>query len=233
MRKLIFAGIITILAVITWTCYLEHDTKKFIEELSQEPPPKQQVNKQVNSTTKDSRETPVGSIGETTRAGQENTLALPPKEKPKDGAQPNEIGAGTRSEMDALDSKQTPIDTGISPELKKVFTEIRPLYKQMKEIVGEIGTGNNQISKITQRQLEILSEVDSINDDEIERELLEEYNASIKLEQEIGQAVIRLQDELKPFVTELRRILSENGFQSQLEFEKAHIKTYETWESEQ
>ena len=229
MRKLIFAGIITILAVITWTCYLEHDTKKFIEKLSQEPPPKQQV----NGTKKDSSETPVGDIGETTQARQENTSALPSKENPKDGAQPDEIGAGTGSDVDALDPEQTPLDTGISPELKKVFTEIRPLYKQMKEIVGEIGTGNNQISKITQRQLEILSEVDSINDDEIERELLEEYNASIKLEQEIGQAVIRLQDELKPFVTELRRILSENGFQSQLEFEKAHIKTYETWESEQ
>ena len=229
MRKLIFAGIITILAVITWTCYLEHDTKKFIEKLSQEPPPKQQV----NGTKKDSSETPVGDIGETTQARQENTSALLSKEDPKDGAQPDEIGAGTGSDVDALDPEQTPLDTGISPELKKVFTEIRPLYKQMKEIVGEIGTGNNQISKITQRQLEILSEVDSINDDEIERELLEEYNASIKLEQEIGQAVIRLQDELKPFVTELRRILSENGFQSQLEFEKAHIKTYETWESEQ
>ena len=229
MRKLIFAGIITILAVITWTCYLEHDTKKFIEKLSQEPPPKQQV----NGTKKDSSETPVGDIGETTQARQENTSALLSKEDPKDGAQPDEIGAGTGSDVDALDPEQTPLDTGISPELKKVFTEIRPLYKQMKEIVGEIGTGNNQISKLSQRQLEILSEVDSINDDEIERELLEEYNASIKLEQEIGQAVIRLQDELKPFVTELRRILSENGFQSQLEFEKAHIKTYETWESEQ
>ena len=229
MRKLIFAGIITILAVIGWISYLRYDTKKFIEELPQEPPPKQQV----NGTKKDSSETLVDGVGETTQARQENTSALPSKEKPKDGAQPDEIGAGTGSDVDALDPEQTPLDTGISPELKKVFTEIRPLYKQMKEIVGEIGTGNNQISKITQRQLEILSEVDSINDDEIERELLEEYNASIKLEQEIGQAVIRLQDELKPFVTELRRILSENGFQSQLEFEKAHIKTYETWESEQ
>ena len=158
MRKLIFAGIITILAVIGWISYLRYDTKKFIEELPQEPPPKQQV----NGTKKDSSETLVDGVGETTRAGQENTSALPSKEKPKDGAQPDEIGAGTGSDVDALDPEQTPLDTGISPELKKVFTEIRPIYKQMKEIVGEIGTGNNQISKLSQRQQEILSEVDSI-----------------------------------------------------------------------
>ena len=233
MRKLIFVGIIAVLSMIAWACYMQYDKKKFIEELSQEPPPKQQVNKQVNSTTKDSRETLVGSIGETTRAGQENTLALPSKEKPKDGAQPNEIGAGTGSEVDALDPDQTPSDNGISPELIKVFTEIQPIYKHMEEIVRVLAPLDRQIYNNMERQEDILSELKTITNPDVGRKLSEEFDSLNKLEHEIGAKMLKLQDKLIPFEIELKRILSEHGFHSQREFETTHHKTYKTWVSKQ
>lgn len=229
MRKLIVAGIVTVLLLVSWTCYMQYNTKKFIEELPQEPPPKPQV----DGNKKDSRQSLVDEGSKTTQSRQENTTVLTSEEKQEDSSQPNESGTGTGREVNALDLDQTTSNNGISPELKKVFTEIRPIYKQMKEIVNKMRQGNDQIARISQQQQNILSEVDSIDDEKRKGELQEEYNASIKLERELGLAIIKLQDDLIPFETELRQILSENGFQSQLEFERTHMKTYETWVSEQ
>ena len=163
MRKLIFAGIIAVLSMIAWACYMQYDKKKFIEELSQEPPPKQQV----NSTTKDSRE--------------------------------------------------TPSDSGISPELIKVFTEIQPIYKHIEEIVRVLAPLDRQIYNNMERQEDILSELKTITNPEVGRKLSEEFESLNKLEHEIGSEMLKLQDKLIPLETELKRILSEYGFHSQRE----------------
>lgn len=228
MRKLIFAGIIAVFAMITWTCYLQYDTNKFIEKLSQEPPPKQQV----NGTKKDSRQSLVDGEGETTQARQQNTSVFSPKETPQDGAQPNQIGVGTGREVDASDPGQTPSNNEISPELIKVFTEIQPIYKEMEGIVREIVPLDRGIYNAMERQEEILSELKTIVNPDEKWKLSEEFESLIKLEQEIGAKMLKLQDKLIPFETELKRILSEYGFQSQREFETVHIKTYKAWVSE-
>ncbi len=220
MRKLIVAGIITIFSVITWTCYMHYDTKKFIEELSQEPPPKQQV----NDTKKDSKQTLVDDKGKTTQARQQNTPALISEETPQDGAQPNETDAGTRKGGDDQDHVQTPSDNGISPKLIKVFAQIQPIYEGMEEIVSELAPLNRQIYKTMERKEAISSEIKMITDPDVGRKMSEEFESLSKLEQEIGTEMLKLQDKLVPLQIELKRILSEHGFRSQREFEITHIK---------
>ncbi len=44
MQKHIVVVILTVFSVITWACYLQHDTSEFIEMLSQEHTPTQQIN---------------------------------------------------------------------------------------------------------------------------------------------------------------------------------------------
>ena len=73
MRKLIVAGIITFFLLGTWTCYMQYDTKKFIEELSQEPLPEQRE----NNTVQDSREPHADGVGKITQTEHENISNSP------------------------------------------------------------------------------------------------------------------------------------------------------------
>ena len=229
MRKLIVVSIIIVLSVISWTCYMQYDTNKFIKELSQEPSPKQQV----DGNKKDSGDTLVDGDSENTQSRQENTSALTSEDDKGDNVQPNHISTGTGRKVDALDHGQTPSDNGISPELIKVFTEIKPIYKEMEEIVSKLVPRNRQMHKIRIRKQAIWSELETVTDPDKGIKLSKELESLTKLEQETGSEMLKLQDKLTPFETELKRILNEYGFQSQREFESTYMKTYKTWVSEQ
>lgn len=229
MRKLIITGIITVLSVLTWTCYIQYDTKKFIEELPQEPPTKQHV----DGNKKDSRDTLRDGDIETTQTKHENTSIFSSEKKQEDSAQPNESGADTGREVDASVLGQTPSDNGISPELIKVFKEIQPIYKEMEEIVSKIAPLNRQMQKTRVLKQAIWSELETVKDPDEGKKLSEELESLTQLEQEAGSKMLKLQGKLIPSENKLKRILSEYGFRSQREFETNHIETYKTWVSEQ
>ena len=230
MRKLIVAGIITVLIIIGCFIYFEYDRQKFEKEMSQGQPPSKQ---QVNSTAKDSNDTSVDDEGKTDQSVNENTPSFSQEETPQDGGQSNEIDGVTGREGDDLDPDKTLSDNRFSPELIKVFTEIRPIYKEMEEIVSELAPLNREMHKIMKRKQNVFSEINTITDPDEKWKLSEEYQSLTKLEQETGSEMLKLQDKLKPYETELKRILSEHGFQSQREFEKTHHKSYKTWVSGQ
>ncbi len=237
MRKLIFAGIITILAVITWTCYLEHDTKKFIEKLSQEPLPKQQV----NSTAKDSDaiETSVDGVAKTEQAGLENTLSFSPEDTPEDVGQSTD--AGTGSKVGVLDPEQTPEGTGISPELKKVFSEYHNLYKESEELSLVLGPLITRSVELSQRLTVIGQELSAVigqelsaaRDEATRRKVRAEWAAIDKWIEEEGPGIFKLQDEASHLASERLRIINAYGFETEKDFLRAHRKDYETWVSDE
>lgn len=236
MQKLIIAGMITVFLVISWTCYMQYDKNKFIEELSQEPFLKQQI----DGNKKDSGSTLVDGDSESTQSIQKNASILTSEDEmseneKEDNVQPNNIRTKMGRKGDALDPGQIPSDNGISPELIKVFTEIQPIYDQIEEIMSELTPRYWKMRDIRMRKEAIESELETVTNPDEGIKLSKEFESLTKLEQEIGSEVLKFQDnKLTPLETELKRILlDEYGFLSQREFEKTHMKTYKTWVSEQ
>ncbi len=233
MRKLIFAGIITILAVIGWISYLRYDTKKFIEELPLDPLPKQQV----NSTAKDSDaiETSVDGVAKTEQAGLENTLSFSPEDTPEDVGQSTD--AGTGSKVGVLDPEQTPEGTGISPELKKVFSEYHNLYKESEELSLVLGPLIIRSVEMSQRLTVIGQELSAARDEATKRKIRAEWAAINKLIEEDGSGTFKLQfklqDEASHLASERLRIINAYGFETEKDFLRAHRKDYETWVSDE
>ena len=233
MRKLIFTGVISVLVIIAWIGYLKYNTKKFIEEWSSEPLPKQQV----NSTVKDSTETSVDGVAKTEQAGLENTLSFSPEDTPEDVGQSNDSDAGTGSIMGVLDPEQTPEGTGISPELKKVFSEYHNLYKESEELSYVLGPLIIRSVEMSQRLTVIGQELSAARDEATKRKIRAEWAAINKLieEDESGtfKLQFKLQDEARQLASERLRIINAYGFETEKDFLKAHRNDYETWVSDE
>ena len=233
MRKLVVTCIISVLVIIAWIGYLKYDTRKFIEELSSEPLPKQQV----NSTVKDSTETSVDGVAKTEQAGLENTLSFSPEDTPEDVGQSNDSDAGTGSIMGVLDPEQTPEGTGISPELKKVFSEYHNLYKKSEELSYVLGPLIIRSVEMSQRLTVIGQELSAARDEATRRKIRAEWAAINKLIEEDGPGTFKLQfkleDEASHLASERLRIINEYGFETEKDFLKAHRNDYETWVSDE
>lgn len=237
MRKLIVASIITVFLVTAWTCYVQYDTKKFIEELSQEPLPKQRN----NSTVWDSREPHVDGVdgaGRTTQAEHENTpISL--GETPQDGAQPNEIGVGAGSEVDVLEPDQTSenITTTLSPELKELFTRFHPLHQRSLKVSEEYRPVITQVLSVNERLRTIGQDLAKAKDEATKRKVLSEWEEINKWVEDQKPVITTLQDEMKQLASDRLRLLNEYGFSSEVIFlktyEKIYQEAYDTWASGQ
>ncbi|MYF98660.1 hypothetical protein F4212_05930, partial [Candidatus Poribacteria bacterium] len=115
MRRLIYTGVVTVFIAIVFTIYVKYDTKRFVQELSLETPPKQQT----NSTAKDATEVSVDEVTNPEQTGLENT----PKETLEPVKQSNDVNVDTGSKVTDLNSEQTTEEPRISPELKRVFSK--------------------------------------------------------------------------------------------------------------
>ncbi len=227
MRKLIFTGVISVIILIVLTIYVKYDNKKFIEELALEPPPKQQV----NNTAKDVMETSADGI--TKQAGLENT----PEETTEDVGQSIDSDVGTGSHTGVLDPEQTPDGTGISPELKKVFSEYHNLYKKSEELSLVLGPLITQSVELSQRLTVIGQELSAAKDEATRRKVQSEWDAIDKWMEEEGPRTFKLQfklqDEARQLASERLRIINAYGFATEKDFLKAHRKDYETWVSDE
>ena len=234
MRKLIVAGIITCFLLGTWTCYMQYDTKKFIEELSQEPLPEQRK----NNTVQDSREPHADGVGKITQTEHEN-ISNSPEETLQDGAQPNEIGAVTGSEVDALDPDQTPdnITTTLSPELEELFTRFHPLHQRSLEASEEHRLIMVRVLSVSRRRRTIGQDLASARDEATKRKVLSEWKKLDKWVEEHKPVIMALQDEMKQLASDRLRLLKKYGFSSEASFfwihEKSYQEAYNTWSSGQ
>ena len=230
MRKFIIASIITVFLAIAWMCYMHYDTQKFIEELSQEPLPKQQN----NSTVRDSRESHGDGIGKTTQAEHENT-SISLKETPHEGAQPTEVSAGQGSEVDALDPDQTPesITTTLSPELEELFTRFHPLHQRSLEVSEEYRPIIARVLSVNNRLRTIGQDLASARDEATKQKVLSEWKEINKWIEEKKPVIKTLQDERRQLASDRLQLLKEYGFVSEAIFLKAYDqvyqKAYDTW----
>lgn len=225
MRKLIYTGVVTVFIVIAFIIYVKYDTKKFVQELSLETPPEQQA----NSTGKDATEASVDEVTNTEQTGFENT----PKEILKDVGQFNELNADTESKVDDLDPVQTPAETKISPELKKVFSNYHNLYKKSEELSLVLGPLIMRSVELSQRLTVIGQELSAAKDEATRRKVLAEWDGIDKWTEEEGPRILELQDEASKLASERLRIINEYGFETERDFLRAHRNDYETWVSDE
>ncbi len=239
MRKLAFAAIITVLAFIALIIYVEYDTRRYIESLPKAPPTIQQV----GSTATDSSENPSDGVTETEQMIDKNRSTSSLEGTPENTTSLTESPMGSTGdalELDHVSGGPSPSqalmdipNTGISPVLEEVFMEIRPFFQQVDAIGMELGRLQDKLMARSERQQEILKEVNATTDKRKKGELLEEFNTSAKLNGELGKIVMKLQEEIKLPSGEVERILNEYGFPSGNHFFREHLKTYEIWASEQ
>lgn len=233
MRKLIVAGIITVLALIGWISYLRYDTNKFIKELSQELPPKQRD----KSTVHDARDPLVDGIGKNAQMEHKNTSPSDSKEMDEDNVLPTDINADIKGKVGTLDFEQIPeqIPEGIqiSPELEKLFIEHNNLWQQSIEVSKELAPIINRTFEMNERLRVIGQELSAARDEGTKRKVLSEWEAIDKWIEEIKPKVTGLEDEAKLLSNKRLRLVSEYGFSSEDDFLKTHGMVYRTWLSDQ
>jgi len=227
MRRLIYTGVITAIMVIVFIIYVKYDTKKFVQELSLETLPEQQV----NSTEKDTSEASMEGVDKTERIGQKNTSMV----TLKDVSQSKDSDTETGSKVDDLDPGQTPEITEISPELKKVFSNYHNLYKKSEELSLVLGPLITQSVELSQRLTVIGQELSAAKDEATRRKVQSEWDAIDKWMAEEGPRTFKLQfklqDEASQLASERLRIINAYGFATEKDFLRAHRNDYETWVS--
>ena len=227
MRKIVVTGIIFILIMIVWIGYLKYDTKNFIEELSHEPL------KQVDKAPKDTTETSKDKVAKTEQTGFENALSSLPEEKTEIDQENKHSDTNTENKDNVLQSVQTPEETGISPELKKVFSEYHNLYRKSEELSLVLAPLITRSVEQAQRLRTIGQDLSAAKDEETRRKIRSEWNAIDKWIEENKPDIIKLQDEATRLSNERLRIINAYGFATETDFLKAHSKDYETWVSDE
>ena len=107
MRKLLIGGVLLIGAMIAWVSYLDHQTKRFVEELPEAPP-------EHHLDTAPVVDTPASVPSESEERGSETSetptnLAPPPAEPP--------APAPALEEVSIQEEVPEPDDTALSPEM--------------------------------------------------------------------------------------------------------------------
>lgn len=227
MRKFVVTGIIFILIMIVWISYLKYDTKNFIEELSHEPL------QQVDRAPKDTSDTSKDTVPKTEQTGFENTLSSLPEGKTEINEENNHSNTNTENKDNVLESVQTPEETGISPELKKVFSEYHNLYRKSEELSLVLAPLITRSVELSYRFTTIGQDLSAAKDEETRRKIRSEWNAIDKWIDENRPEIIKLQDEATQLSNERLRIINAYGFATERDFLKAHRKDYETWVSDE
>ena len=225
MRRLIYTGVVTVFIAIVFTIYVKYDTKRFVQELSLETPPKQQT----NSTAKDATEVSVDEVTNPEQTGLENT----PKETLEPVKQSNDVNVDTGSKVTDLNSEQTTEEPRISPELKRVFSKYHNLYKKSEDLSLVLGPLITRSVELSQRLTVIGQELSAARDEATRRKILAEWDAIDKWTEEEGPRILKLEDEASQLASERLRIINEYGFETEKDFLRAHRNDYETWVSDE
>lgn len=232
MRKLIIATIILVIAMIAWISYQKYDTKRFIEELPlSSNGEKQQLNDtEENSTVKDSEETLQDDGANTKQSQPENTPADLQDRKSENVGQDIVTDTNTERNSGSLESAQTSISTGLSPEVVKLYSELSVIYDEYVKVSKEYKPLSEQMSENTKRYNNYGQEYKSAfgnieKVDELEAEyddLVAWLKVNTPIYQSLHTDVQRLSEKMKTF-------LSSRGISSD-EFD---WKAYATWHNKQ
>ncbi len=232
MRKLIIIGIVSVVVMIAWISYLKYDENRFKKEIGSSPISEQQINGTAPDTV-ETRATEDPKNDPLEQGNMQNAQSFSQEKASENIMPPLKNNADAENSMGTGSPEQTAENTGISPMLQKMFTEIHPYYQQIEEINRELIPLHNLLTDNSDRQQEILFEQAKTTDAEKKRELHAEFAANTEFSQKIGPTVLKLQDEVNLLGSEVDRILNEYGFESEIDFYDKHWNTYESWKSEQ
>lgn len=203
MRKLIIAGIITVLAMIGWISYLKYDTHRFIKELSSTPhasSPEQQA----KDTAKDASVPAPDSTMEST-TGHEKASQLPTEdlraETSEDVAYPYRVLSNTETGGDVLGSGQTSDGTKLSPEVVVLYTDLQPFYDEYAKAGWEYMQVMTKMHESADREREIIQGLTSNPETQQElRQLQTWINANYSTYQALRDETDRRNDAMQNFL---------------------------------
>lgn len=170
MRKLIVAGIITVLAMIGWISYLKYDTHRFIKEL-----PSISSEQQPKDTMKDPSVPVPDSITESTTGNEKGSAGTS-----EDVAHPDKLRSNTVTGGNVLESGQTSDgtklspesdETKLSPEIVALYTDFQPLYDEYVKVGLECMQVSTKMHEIARREKEITEKLNATSDPETKQEL--------------------------------------------------------------
>ena len=232
MRKLIIAGIISVVAMIAWISYLKYDTKRFIEQLSlSSQGEKQQLNDTVaNSTVKDTEVTMQDNGANTKQSQLENTSTTLLEGESEFGEQPLDAAPNVKTQHDVLDSDPTLSTHRLSPEMLAIYSELNVLYNQYVRVTKEFIPLSKQLAENTKLYNNYGQEYQSAfgNIEKVD-ELEAEFDDLVAWLKENTPIYQRLLDETYSLSEKMETILKSRGFTSD-EFD---WKAYVTWHNEQ
>jgi hypothetical protein len=232
MRKLILAGIISVLVVIAFISYLKYDTQRFMKELSSTPHAPSPPEQQVKDTAKDALVTPTGSIKESTTEHEKASLLSSeglPAGTSEDVAHPNRLLSNTEKGGDVLESGQTPADTELSPEVVALYTDLQPLYDEYTIVGLEYMQVMTKMHESVERKKEITQELNATSNPETEQALRIERK-QLQTWIDANYSTYReLRDETDRRVDAMETFLNSRGYSSRDDFD---WKTFFTWRGE-
>lgn len=231
MRKLIFTGVIWAFIVISFIIYLRYDKKKFIEELSLASTPQKQ---QVQRTTKKGVSplvTNPNSVDAVIQARDENPGTLNMDVNSIEDASSIETNWNTNGEVDNQYIGQTLVNTGLSPELEKLFSEFHPIHQQSLAVNMELGAITEHTIDVDTRLQEIGRELSNARDEPTKQKLYSERKSIYKEIEDIKPVAISLQEESRQLANDRLRLFKKYGYSTEMDFwedhEETYLKTYE------
>ena len=228
MRKLLFGGIVFVLAMVVWKLYLHYETKQFIQNLPKlpkselwqldstlEPVPTTPLNTESNE--------PMADISEDTS----DTSAII-------------IAEGTNTPVTNLvfedisvEQLPEPDETRLPSELEKLFLAYYPVHEEVTEISKVLRPLLDQHLLGSRRIREILLNDLPASVDGPERQAFYAEMAEIEAwNDEVEPTIFELHEKRTLLSNERSTLLATYGISSYHEFDKLHGNAYEVWKTE-
>lgn len=229
MRKLFVVGLISVVVLIAWFLFLNHDMKSFESEFSIGP--QQGSNNGLNQAFVQNENThePLkkgGTYLQTTEVRESINL--------QNNIKTDIVAdkAETASDIVQINPQQTLIETAISPKLMQIFTRYGPLNMEIDKLNLELTPLQEQYSSLSDRRREIH---DQLGEGNLNRAtvnaLYVELNEINEWSDGNVSRIFELQDEVGKIREEQLNLLEEYGFSSLEEFLIPHGETYLKWYS--
>ncbi|MYA71233.1 hypothetical protein F4009_16845 [Candidatus Poribacteria bacterium] len=232
MRKLIFGGIVFVLAMVVWKLYLDYETRQFIQNLPKLPESELQQLDSIPGTVKT---TPLTTEPDDTEVELLNDLV-----SDTSASATMEIASTTATDLISefengfIEEGPAPDNTGLSPELKTLFSEYYPLHQELVE-VSKVLTPMLERHRLGSRRIRdiLLNELPGSTDGPERQALHAEIDEIHAWKNKVKRITMELQNKREQLYDESSILFAKYGISSWQEFNRIHGDAYNAWKSEQ
>ncbi|MYK44520.1 MAG: hypothetical protein F4039_10625 [Gammaproteobacteria bacterium] len=228
MRKLIFGGIVFVLAMVVWKLYLDYETKQFIQNLPRLP---ESELRQVDS--------PLEPVPTTSLNTESNAVMADMSEDTSDTSViiiteiANTPVTDSVFENTSLEQLPEPDETRFPSELEKLFSAYYPIHEEVTEISKVLRPLLDQHLLGSRRIREILlNDLPASVDGPKRQALYAEMTEIEAWNDEVEPTIFELHDKRTLLSNERSTLLATYGISSYHEFDKLHGNAYEVWKTE-